>query len=392
MTDPKKPKAELVDLTIEEGSPVDDGDNPPAKIALVKNKPTTEDTVSDKENKDGKEGVFARMKRWATDVTAKMYGQPRTTGQIIAADAFRDQFWKARMALVESMNSILECAAPDQIGPLMAQSVGEFTGIINTLSANMSAEKRAEVMALVSTMTDALADKTAIKRNELVGAVEKLEDFTFTPVSSAQEAPAETTKEQDMSDKNKPGAITMEVVLAKMSPEEKALLEAAIAAKAAPVTQEDPALKGASPEILKRLDSMAKDLEALRAKEDASSITSKANAICRDVPGVAKEDVIAALTDAQKSGGAEGLARAERMLSGLSAMAKRGTALTSKIGHSRTIKAGEQPATAEDLVTVKAREMMKTDGKITFEGAYAKVMSESPRLARAAIMGADLNS
>lgn len=199
-----------------------------------------------------------------------------------------------------------------------------------------------------------------------------------------------------MSDKTN-GAVTLDAVLAKMSPEEKTLLSAHIAAeavkaapKAAPVPQEDPALKGASPEILARLDAMAKNIAALTAKEEAGSITAKAANICRDVPGVAKEDVIAALTDAQKSGGAEGLARAERMLTGLSSMAKRGDSLTRKLGHSRKMEAGEKPETANDLVSVKAREAMKANPKLTFEGAFAKVMSEDADLARAAIQGAHL--
>lgn len=401
---PKSPESELVQLVIEEGSAVDAPDNPPAKVALVKNKDGK--TVPPSSEPDGGGlfvGFMAKARKWAgldeSVAVGKGYEAPRTVGQIMAMDEFREKFWKARMALVESMNSILECAAPNEVGPLMAKSTSEFTALVNSLGQNMTPEKRLEIAAIITRMTGSLKDQQAVKRRELVGAVESLEEFSFTPVFSqaatdAASPAVETNKESPMSVKAEAGATTLESVLAKMNPEERKLVEDELAAKAAKVEpKEDVTLKDASPEILKRLDAMASEIKELRADKAVNEIAQKARRIARDVPSLNVQDIQDQLNDAHKSGGKEGLERAERMLSGLAAMARKGAVLQETTGRARTLKGlGDQaPTTADDLVSVKARELMKSENGLSFERAYTKVLRSDQALATAAITGARLN-
>ena len=74
---PKSPESELVQLVIEEGSAVDAPDNPPAKVALVKNKDGK--TVPPSSQPDGGGlfvGFMAKARKlvamWATPSCAKI--------------------------------------------------------------------------------------------------------------------------------------------------------------------------------------------------------------------------------------------------------------------------------------------------------------------------------
>lgn len=396
----RKATTELVDLKIVEGSVVGDGDNPPAKIAMFKNR-TGDEVKPEKEPLIS--GFFKRAREWAGSVT-KAYGEPRTTGQILAMDEFRDKFWKARMALVESMNSILECAPPGDVGPLMAKSVEEFTSVVSAVSAAMGSDKRAEISAIIAQMSGALKDHGSVKRRELVGAVEKLEDFTFTVETNVSLAPGESTKAADETNKEKnmsantekKAAKTMDELLANLDPSEKLLLDEHIKSKSTPVdtsksTTEDPALKEATPAIMKLLEKMSGEIADLRGDKAATEISTKARRIARNVEGLNVEDIEDHLKDAQKNGGKEGLERAERMFLSMSALARKGDALRKSLGNSGVNVNPDKPRTADELVSNKARKMMETEKGLTYESAYTRVMNADPQLAAAAIAGASLD-
>jgi hypothetical protein len=373
MTEPKKPNAELKNLVIVEGSAVNDGDNPPAKIAMLKNKP--EDTKS--------EGLFTRLKKWAsTNVIKEGYGMPRTVGQIMAMDQFRDQFWKLRMAFVESMNSILECSSdPEQMNSMMAQSVSEFQAKCSELAKPLGATKMKELSDILASMK--AATETTKARPQFLSAMEQLEDFDFSPsADAAQPADEPTTnkeKEQVMSEQKKEPA-GIDAIMGKLSPDEVKVLESHFSKAAPEAPKEDPALKGASPELLKRMADMESELSLMKKGRLETEFTAKARAL--NVPGVEVQELSKRLEDAFKSGGVEGLASLEKMLSAVAAQARKGAILMERIGSAG--KRDSAVGSADALVKQKAAELQKSNPKLTDAQAYAKVMADPANKALAA--------
>lgn len=400
---PKSPTAELKDLIIEEGSPVDDGDNPPAKIAMLKGKngagadtTTVEPGAEDEEaKKAARDGLFTRLKKWAgVNVLKNGYGPPRTVGQILAVDEFREKFWKLRMAFMDSMNSILEGSTDtEQMNGLLAQSVSEFNMRCAEMAKPLGASKARELAAIIADMATATAGGTSTKRREFVGAMQRLEEFDFSPAADAATPADETNnteKEHNMSNKTETPA-GVDAIMAKLSPDERKTVEAhfkAAPAVVAPKAEDDPALKGASPELLKRMQTMEAELAAMKDKDTDGTFTAKARAL--DVPGVDVGDVAQQLRDAHKAGGTAAVERLEKTLRALGSQAKRGAILMEKMGIAgKRHETTGGPATADELVKQKAEELRKSNPKLTAEQAYAKVIGDpaNKKLAAAAMSG-----
>lgn len=396
--------AELKDLTIEEGSPVDDGDNPPAKIAMMKGKgddgTTTVEPGSDEEaTKAARDGFWTRLKKWAgVSISKDGYGPPRTVGQIVAMDEFRDKFWKLRMAFVDSMNSILQGSADtEQMNGMMAQSVKEFSDMCTAMAKPLGATKARELAAIIGDMSTATVAGGTSKRRDFVGAMQRLEDFDFSPGADAPTPADETNnadKENTMSNKTEKTTAGVEAIMAKLSPDERKVMEDAI--KAAPVpapakVEEDPALKGASPELLKRMQNMEAELAAMKDKDTDGTFTAKARAL--DVPGADVADVAKQLRNANTAGGSAAVELLEKTLRALSAQARKGNLLMEKMGIAgkRTETTGG-PSTADELVKQKAEELRKSNPKLTAEQAYARVIADpaNSRLAAAAMSGMEI--
>lgn len=183
----------------------------------------------------------------------------------------------------------------------------------------------------------------------------------------------------------------VDAIMAKLSPDERKTVEAhfkAAPAVVAPKAEDDPALKGASPELLKRMQTMEAELAAMKDKDTDGTFTAKARAL--DVPGVDVGDVAQQLRDAHKAGGTAAVERLEKTLRALGSQAKRGAILMEKMGIAgKRHETTGGPATADELVKQKAEELRKSNPKLTAEQAYAKVIGDpaNKKLAAAAMSG-----
>jgi hypothetical protein len=374
-TEPKKPKLELTNLTIKEGSVVDSGDNPEAHVMLMKR----DQEISD--------GVWTRLKKWAS---SKMGGEymaaPRTTAQILAAEAFREEFLKLRMAFVESVQSILELAVPEQIGDLMSKSVAEFSSKASEMSARLEYGKRSELGGIIVEMSDALKDRAAMKRDEFVSAIEKLEKFDFVDghagTGGAPSDDLTTNQEEDShmstTKKDAPAALTLSAALEKMDPEARKLVEAELSA-AKPVVDET------NKKLLAAIEAMQAEIAKLREEKSDEEFVTKARKI--SIPGAKIQEVADVLKTAYGLSKESG-EKMERILLAQAAQSNLAAKVLKQYGQATGARS-DSAGTAHEQLLAKADDIRKSEPKFTIHQAYAKAMRDNRALATAAIDNAD---
>lgn len=385
--------AELTNLGIEESSGVDDGDNPEAHVAMMKAKKEQ----ADKEAAERAErpgffaGAFAKFRTWAgmsaVGKNAEKYGesQPMTVGQILAVEAFKEKFWKLRMAFVSSMYSILESASADKMGELMAQSAAEFSTEAAAIAAGLKKEKRGELASIIEQMTSALSDPTLPQQNKrrIVGAIEKLEAFEFVTEDTAGDGGAgdgepNNNQENTMStaNKNAPAVTTapasepteFQKLAARMDAQDKEL--ASTKARAEEVATENKTLK--------------EKLAAMEAATTENTFMAKARDI--GVPGMKFEEVAAMLKSAYAVSAETGAAM-EKHLRGTSAMANGAVKILSATrGATMAGQKDADETTPHGKLLAAAKKLQTSDAKLSDAAAYTLAMKQNPKLAKAAIL------
>jgi hypothetical protein len=371
---------ELVNLEVDEGSPVDKGDNPGAKIVLVKNAP-------------GGDGVFARLKGVWDRFVRKDYGSemeaslPRTTSQIMAANQFMQDFCTLKMAFIQSIRSIMESAPAESMGPLLKKSVEEFSAGAADLAKAAGITKSAELDAILKDMQDTAA--VAEKRDSFASAVEKLGAYGEPHNSPVPDQGGGTTdKEQGM----EKAAITFEAALKGISdPAVKAAIEAELAKAKQPVAA--PVIAAAAPtlsdEVTKRLEKAEKDAaeaKAQVAKLEAERLDGEflAKAKSFQVPGMDHASVAKTLKDAYGVSADAGKSM-EQAYAALTAQVKQSNAIFKSIGRAGIPPNGGSDASPHLQLVAKAAEIQKVDPKMTKEQAYRTAAQQNPGLYRAAI-------
>lgn len=356
----------LTNLTVDEGSLVDKGDNPEAHVVLTKSAPT---------------GVLAKLKAWAAGVWKQEAGggedAPKTTSAILAEQEFVDQFADLKSAFMESVASIL-CSAPTtQTGVMLRVSVDEFAERAKALidAAGMGATESAKRASRVfDTLLDAAiaeARGDVTKRAAFAGAVIALDGLRVFKEGGYMKTLAE--------------------VMAALSPEDRKVVEEALAAKAAPAAAQkmgdgkDPACKAApetppalSTEVQKQLDEVAKRAEKaeaevtkLRDEKRTAEFVTKAQAL--NLTGQDVNTLAGVLRKAADAGiGAE----LDSLVAALSAQAKAGEALMQKVG----IKGGADPGSPEGQILKMAEEVRKADPKLSPQQAYVKALEKNREL------------
>lgn len=397
----RRPMFQLEDLTIEEGSLVDKGDNPEAHVMLFKRaEGKKEETVSDEKKKT----FFEKLKAWVGKT------EPRTTSEILAEDNFREEFFKARMAFMDSVHSILDGADRDQMGPLLQQSVQEFSSIARELTAQMTKaapDAAKDLSSILDRMVAAVSiqgvnDPNEVsKRAEFAGALEDLERFEVpSDVGKAEETkmPEPTSHTKSFEELLK--GIEDEDTRKAFAAAHTAELEKAKASKPKPPFMDDEdkeeekdGKKKSAPSDLpesvqKAMEAMQKqnaDLAAKVAKlEDEkaeASFVAKAREMAGDV-AIDVNELGSILKTAHESDPATA-EKLEGMVKGLIAQAAKGQALTDSIGSAGGGRGA--PTGPEAELEKKAEEIRKADPTLSESAAYVKAMDLNPELAAAAI-------
>lgn len=383
--------SELVNLSIEESSGVDAGDNPEAHVAMLKAKHEAEQRAQQGANVGVFGGIIGKLKKWAgvdvakgKDAEKDYGGTPMTVGQLMAVQTFKEQFWKLRMAFVESMYSIMENSPADKMGELMAQSAAEFSAEATKLSQGLRKDKRAELAGIIEQMAGSLADPVLpqSKRAALVGAIEKLEGFEFVTDEHAGDGGAgddvTNNKENTMSTAIK------NVVTTTPAAEPSEFEKKMTAGLEAMQKSVDDANKRAEKAEKANAD-LSETVKALQARESTSSYMAKARDL--NVPGRTVDEVAEALRTAygvdEKTG-----KMVEATLAGTAKLGNHAIAIL-KAQHGSTVTGGGplpvDDTTPHGKLMKIASELRKANPALSEAAAYVKAMESNAKLGARAI-------
>jgi len=358
----KKPTHQLTDLVVNEGSLVDKGDNPEAHIRLAK-----------------AGGPFAKLWRWVHAAIRKdepAPPAPKTTAEVMAADQFAQEFARLKCALIDSIYSILDVAPSAEMVALLQRSVDEFAAKANATMGTMPQELESVVGELKSACGDL---ESVEKRFAFVTAVQKLDVLDpsgFRPVVPAIKA--------DEAAKMK----TIDEVLSALSPEDKAVIEAALQAKQEKPAEEKPAEKPAEVEmakaapvdvekadLAKRLEDATIELAKLKDEKVTAEFVKRAAEI-----GVPGQDA-AHLGGLLKRAYAADKQLGDDVEAALKSAATHAAAVTAplfaKVGTTGGDAAG---ASASIKIAHLADELRKQNPKLSKHQAEAKVLEQNPAL------------
>lgn len=352
MTD--KPRFKLEDLSIDEGSLVDEGDNPEAHIKLFKLAPTSKAEAP----------VFAA----------------RTTAEILAERAFSDDFWKLRCAYVDSVQGILAMVEPSQMGGALDRTTSEFTSAVG------------ELIASVGKLSSSFAAKLRGAMEQIkVAAAADPDSGAITKAVAALDGYAPDNMEDNVSQKNAtpPALKTADEIIAALPDDQRAAIVAQLdAAKASEASAKADAEK-ARAEVSKAaadeaavmsaaLTKRLADTEATLAKMKDEALTAQFVAKAKEIGAGPTEDVATLLKSAFGRDPKEG-ELLERTLRALATQVRKG-ALFSVVGSDSRDGATD----AEGRLDAEAKKIADAE-KATYAVAYKRACERNPALAREAI-------
>lgn len=372
----RKPKAELTNLTVKEGSVVDNGDNPEAKVLMIKGSPSIMQRVKD---------AWSRVRGGVQKSGDEYQEQPRTTAQIIAEDDFRSKFYGLKMAFMRSIHSIMSGAPAEDMGAMLAKSVEEFASAATEMAGKANFTKAEELNTILAELAACTKETDLAK---VAGAVEKLEHFEVpdTNTNKGDGKPVEPTTNKETGTMEKKTITLEEAVKGISDPGARALIEAQlkeVETNKAAAQQTNNLLS----DLAKRVDAFEKratDAEAkvqkLEQEKQEGEFLAKAKAF--RIPGQTTAEVANTLQAAyaiSKEAG-EGI---EKSFSAMHVAASKSSAIFTAFGKA-THDNGEAP-TAGQGIEARAAELMKADPKLSKAKAFVKAMDENPGRAHAAI-------
>lgn len=405
---------QLVSLAIAESSPVTAGDNPDADIVLLKMK--AEADKRKVRESSVKKGLWQTLKEKLGVVTTTKDYAPRTVGQILAQDRVQDELWKLRMALMESVYSIMDCAPMEEWAKLFSKNSDEMNAEMDRIIASLgSTGKAQELKALFSDFNAAAKALDAGDRgkaNQMADALKRIEEFSFG--ATAPGAPTQEQEEVSMSGvtKNK-GASALSKALDGIKDEkvralivkahEEELEEARAGSAPAPAAaiqagegaSDSPAMKS----LMAKLDSVLESNQKLT--ENNKILAEKVESLTSDKAvskhrAVAKKLVADGL-DADVASVANQLQKAyarseedgkelEEMFKGMAARSEFADTMGAQIGAmTDSLEPSEDGGNeAHNKLDSMAKARAEKDG-ISYARAYKRVADENPKLKRAAI-------
>lgn len=335
----------LTQLTVEEGSLVDKGDNPGAEIKLVKRDDA---------------GPFLRLWKWARGLVAKNDSMPRTTGQVLAQNDFEAEFGKLKFAFMDAVYSILEAPPSEATATMLRQSVDEFAAKAKALFGGI----HPQLSEITDSMHCALEDVAAVeKRVDFVRAVHALDALAYpgqVPVTTGNE-PEEVAMSKSVED-----------VLKSLPEADRALVQAAMAPKADDVEKAAKAAQEVA-ELAKRLTDTQAELAKMRDERMAAEFQKRAEAL--KVPG---QDV-AQLAEVLKRAHAADPTLCdtiEQVLKAAAAQAEAGGKVLFKSIGTR----GTDGGNAESKIASLASELQKANPKLSKQQAVSEVLKAHPAL------------
>lgn len=364
----KKPTHQLTDLVLHEGSLVDKGDNPEAHIRIAK-----------------AGGPFAKLWRWVHAAIRKdepALPAPKTTAEVMAADQFAQDFARLKCAFIDSIYSILDVAPSSNMVALLQRSVDEFAAKAQSTLGHMPSD----VSAAIAELKGACGDMESVeKRFAFVTAVQKIDVLEPTgPVPALPAAKADEVEKMK----------TLDEVMAALSPEDKAVVEAALQANQEKPAEEKPAEKPAAEkpaevemakaapvvdvekaDLAKRLEDATNELAKLKDEKVTAEFVKRATEI--GLPGQDAAHVGGLLKRAYAASKQLG----DDVDAALKSAATHAAAVTAplfaKVGTPGGDSAG---ATASSKIANLADELRKQNPKLSKHQAEAKVLEQNPAL------------
>lgn len=369
----KKPTHQLTDLVLQEGSLVDKGDNPEAHIRLFK-----------------AGGPFAKLWRWVHAAIKKSDAPapaPKTTAEVMAADQFSQDFARLKCAFIDSIYSILDVAPSSNMVALLQRSVDEFAAKAQSTLGHMPSD----VSAAIAELKGACGDMESVeKRFAFVTAVQKID--VLEPTGPA---PAQPAAKADEVTKMK----TLDEVMAALSPEDKAVVEAALQAKQEKPAAEAKPMEDAKPvepkaaeakfeekevakaadvekaDLAKRLEEATTELAKLKDEKTTAEFVKRATEI--GLPGQDAAHVGGLLKRAYAASKQLGDDVDAALKSAATHAAVVTAPLFAKVGTPGGDSAG---ATASSKIASLADELRKQNPKLSKHQAEAKVLEQNPSL------------
>ncbi len=429
MAAPIAPAFALEGLSIEEGSFVDDGDNPEAHIKLFKSKdassmltaaPFTIEIVKSLPDtafllvKGGARILPVRGPDGAVDVAAlahafktiptlaeadrpaakaaadaaleqatkDCYGVPRTTATIIAERKFRDEFWTLKWAFSDSVSSILgamdSLLGKGQLGKLLAQTTSEFESAIGELVAGIAKVAPALALEVISLVE---ATKAAC---DVEGAA--VADAITKALSDLDQVAPQEKKNMTTANKNAPApapvAKSLEDILAGLPEDQRATVKATLEAAEKAKTDAENAAKAAAATdaekaraaLEKQVADSAAEIAKLKEEKLDAEFLAKARTIgAGDVNDVSK--LLKAAYGVSKENGE----LLEKNLRAMAAQARAGTkSITKSVGsEGEGLDAGDDP---DAKLEAAAKELQKADPKLSYHKAYSMALENNKHL------------
>jgi len=346
----------LEDLTIEEGSLVDKGDNPEAHIQLFKMK------EEEKKEEPQEMGFFAKLRQWVGLEKGEYLEEARTMDEILTERDYLKEFHKLRDAFSESVGSILDHSHGEEMAQKLQETVEQFTNSARDLAGQMTkgnqeAEKR--LFGILSDLQNSVDGDDAISRKGFAKAAIELGSFQI----DEQEAdlPMEGKETEKMENQESPAVVLP--------------------------TEDQPQEAAKTADIQKQMDAMKGELEAARQtitkmEEERSAAQYLAKARDLKTPGVDVNDLAVILQKADSQDPEFG-SKVLEVIKGLTTQIQTSENLLFKSMGSVGTSDPNSPAARLESI---AKEI-QTAEKMSFAKAYDEAMSRNPQLASDAIQG-----
>lgn len=317
-----EPRYSLRVRRIDEGSGVDQGDNPPARITMQKNL-----------------GLIGRLKAWAQGKSSKM--DPGNAGEQAAAlSALRASF-------LDKIKGILD-GSPDAVDGSLSTAVREFvtaaTALVQSNADMQAAGKSASLAAILKSLQDA-PDQTA-----LVEAVAELDAWENVPREAAKGADVDNTQIKQQLDQ-----------------QAKELADAkAVAEKQA-----------------KALEDARAQIKSLNDAKREDALDAKARRVTLPVALDGMKKLLRDLDDADAAGITKDAAKnADTLLAGLQAQWQKAGGIASQLtvvrGSSNQQGLGDDPEAVLEAEAEKLRAAAPADKPLTREAAIVEAAERNP--------------
>lgn len=354
MEEEQKPTSILEDLTIEEGSLVDKGDNPGAHIMLFKMKKDQEKT----------ETLLQKLARWVK-FGKDEHASALTMQEIIRDRDYMDEFYKLKDAFSQSISSILDYSEGQEMVDKLRETVDQFSNSAMDLADRIyknDHQDHEKIFQILSDLKTAIDGDGAIDRGRFAKAAAQLDQIELTAPEKADHQTEEEEEKTEM---------------------EKEELKTDLPVEDPQVEKSD---KTDVSEIQKQMQAMKSELE--QARETVAKLENERNqaayiAKAREmaVPGVEVSEMaeIVKAADMNKETG-------EKILNVINALASQVKAKDNLLFKSIGSAGTSDPNSASVRLENAAREI-QTSKNISYAQAYDEAMTANPELAAEAIQG-----